>query len=177
MNNLNQRLIQQIISFYYQIIGFLTFKCVTIFNKYFILSNLMTTRFSTLPGSNLPIGGYPSTLRRSNVIIGGAPAVLGGPVISNIGATGPVVSTIGAPGQFVSTVGGPSVIGGGLRRSTVIAGGLAPPVQGGLRGSYVISRDQIPAGADIIRVDQPAQYIYKNAPAVPVSDVRRTTVV
>ena len=112
----------------------------------------MTTRFSNLPGAHIGAGGYPSTLRRSNVIIGG-------PVVSNIG------------GPVISHVGGAPVIAGGLRRSTVIAGGApfvsnigAPSIIGGpsviegpnLRRSTVISKDQIPAGVDIVKMQRPA---------------------
>lgn len=124
----------------------------------------MTSQFSNLPVGHLPTGGFHSTVRRSNVIIGGAPSVIGAPIISNFGGYAPVVSTIG----------GPAVIGGGLRRSTVISG--APLAAGGLRGSYVINKDQIPAGADIIRVEQPAQYIIKNQPPTSTVDVRTTNI-
>jgi hypothetical protein len=141
----------------------------------------MTSRFSSIPNARVVAGGAPSTVRRSIVTAGGpnivggqhvigAPIVsniggpvvssiggpvisnIGGPVVSTIGATRPVVSTINTNAPIISTIGGPSVIGGGIRPSTIVSGGLAPPVQGGLRGSYVINKDQIPAGANVLRV-------------------------
>lgn len=128
----------------------------------------MTSRFSSIPGVPLPVGGIPSTLRRSTVIAGGPVSVVGGPVVSAIG--GPVISNIG----------GPTVVAGGLRRSVVLAGGVGAPVvstiggPSGLRRSTIISPDQIPPGANIVRLEQPAQYIYKNP---PVGETRRTTTV
>ena len=141
--------------------------------------------------------GGPST-----VVGGPVVSTIGGPIVSNIGGpviatgglrrstvvtgglvhgnVGPVVSTIGGP----TVIAGPSVIGGNhhligsagvgaLPGSTIVSGGLGFPEQGlGLRRSTVISPDQIPPGANIIRYEKPAEYIYKNPPVV---ETRKTT--
>lgn len=76
----------------------------------------------------------------------------------------PLISDI-IPSTFRSSrVAGTQLTGvptGGVRTSTVIAGG--PPAYG-VRGSRVINPSEIPPGAEIIRVENPPEYIYHNAP-------------
>ena len=87
----------------------------------------------------------------------------------------------GAP--LISNI-GPSVIRTSRVAPTTTVG-FSPTIQGlgagvtsvpglGLRRSAVITADQIPLGAEIIRIDKPAEYIYHETP--PHVEVTKRTV-
>lgn len=90
-------------------------------------------------------------------------SIPGAPLISNIGPsvvrTSRVVGTnvVGAPlgGVAATTI-------GEVAYPAVIGSTLTSPA---IRGSRVISPSEIPPGADMIRVENPPEYIYHNAPA------------